>query len=563
MKRAILFLVALAISAGSSPERMRMGPSRNRLRNVSVYLCGSYAAPWAAQEKTATPEKLGKVDFPVSCTPAAQQQFERAVSMLHSFWYAEGLKAFADVRNTDPNCAMAYWGVAMSQRTNPLLGTPPTQAALQDSLDAIAKAQAAGAKTQRERDYIGAIETYYKDPEKRDYRTRVLAYENAMEQMYTRYPEDTEAAVFYALALNEAVMVLPPDKNYTRPLEAAAILEKVLLKQPEHPGALHYLIHSYDYPPLAARGLDAANRYGGVAPSAPHALHMPSHIYSMLGMWQESISANRDSLKVAPGYVHAIDFTMYAYLQLGQDDEAKRLVEQSAALQKTQAASTDVYPTGAALAGQTAFAAIPARYALERGAWAEAAALEPYHSALVADTITYFARGMGAARSGDVANARKEIARLREVKDELVQSKQDYWVEQTDIQLSALSAWVAYLEGKKAEAVKLMRSAADREDASQKHVAMENRLWPMREILGDLLLAMHKPAPALKEYETSLQTARNRYRGFSGAAKAAVQLGDREKSKSYYEKLLTLCNHADTERPELAEAKTYLAKRAN
>jgi len=533
VRRLTLFLIAVAISCASG---------------VPV------------EEKTANPEKLGKVHFPVSCTPAAQEQFDRAVAMLHSFWYPQDLKAFAEVANTDPNCAMAYWGMAISRRANPLLGALNDPAAPKDALEAVAKAKDAGAKTQRERDYIAAIETYYKDSEKRDYRTRVLSYENAMEQIHTRYPEDSEAAVFYALALNEAVTVLPPDKNYTRQLKAGAILEKVLAEQPEHPGVLHYLIHTYDTPDLAARGLDAAHHYGGTAPSAPHALHMPSHTYSMLGMWQESIKANQAALNVAKSYVHAMDFMTYAYLQGAQDNEAKHLLEQSAVLQKTQLPLTETNVTGAILGGYTATAAIPARYAIERGAWAEAAALEPHPSTPVADAITYFTRGMGAARSGDVANARKEITRLQGIKQTLLESKLDYWVEQTDIQISAVSAWVAHAEGKKAEALKLMRSAADREDASEKNVAMENRLWPMREVLGDMLLAMREPAQALKEYETSLQAARNRYRGFYGAAQAAQQLGDREKARGYYEKLLALCTYG-VERRELAEAKTYLAQR--
>jgi hypothetical protein len=513
-----------------------------------------------AQEKTANPERLGAVHFPISCTPAAQQQFDRALAMMHSFWYPQGLKAFAEVTKTDPSCAMGYWGMAMSRRANPLVGAPD-RAALQDGLDAVTKANAAEAKTQREQDYIAAVEMYYKDWEKLDYRTRVLAYEKAMEQLYSSYPEDSEAAVFYALALNEAVTVSAADKNYTRQLKAAAILEKVLAKQPEHPGALHYLLHSYDYPPLAARGLDAAQRYGDVAPSAPHALHMPSHIYSMKGMWQESIRANRAALNVAPGYVHAMDFMVYAYLQGAQDVEAMRLLEQSAALEKTQAATTEANPTGAVLAGYTAFAAIPARYAIERGAWTEAAALEPRGATPVADSITYFARAMGAARRGDVVNARKEIAQMRQIEDGLLQSKQDYWAEQVDIQLSAASAWAAYAEGKKAKAFKLMASAADREDASEKHVAMENRLWPMRELLGELLLAAHQPAQALKEFETSLRAAPNRFRGFYGAARAAEQSGTQEKARDYYAKLLSLCSDSASERPELADAKVYLAQR--
>jgi len=520
----------------------------------------SFVPTLTAQEKTGEPEKLGKVHFPVSCIPAAQQQFDRALAMLHSFWYPQGLNAFSEVTKTDPSCAMGYWGIAMSRRANPLVGAPDPQV-LKDGLEAIDKAKAAGAKTQRERDYIAAIEAYYKDWEKLDYRARVLAYEKAMEQMYLHYPEDSEAAIFYALAINEAVTVLPADKNYTRQLKAGAILEKVLVAQPQHPGALHYLIHSYDFPPLADRGLSAARQYGDVAPSAPHALHMPSHTYSMLGMWQESIKSNQAALAVAKGYTHARDFMVYAYLQGAQDAEAKREVDRTAELQKNQAAVASANPTGAVLAGYTALAAIPARYAIERGAWTEAAVLQPEHITPVADSITYFTRAMGSARSGDLHSARANIEQLKQIVGGLVQSKDDYWAQQVEIQLDAATAWVAYAEGKKDEALKLMRSAADREDASEKHVAMENRLWPMRELLGDLLLVANEPALALKEYEASLQSARNRYRGVYGAAKAAQLSRDREKARSYYERLVALCNKADTERPELVEAKTYLARK--
>jgi tetratricopeptide (TPR) repeat protein len=504
-------------------------------------------------------QNLGKVHFPVSCSPEAQQQFDRAVAMLHSFWHPQAMKAFEEVAKTDSSCAMAYWGIAMAGRANPLVG-PPDRAALQDGLAAVAKAKVAGPKTQRERDYVAAMETYYQDWEKRDHQTRVLAYENAMQQMYTRYPEDSEAAVFYALALNEAITVTPPDKKYTRQLKAAAILEKVMAQQPEHPGALHYLIHSYDFPGLAERGLEAANRYGKVAPSAPHALHMPSHIYSVLGMWDESIKANQAALEAAKGYAHAIDFMVYAYLQQARDQEVRALLERSAELQKAQAATTAANPTGAVLAGYTAFAAIPARFALERGEWAKAASLEPQPSTPVADAITYFARGMGAARSGEIGTAGESMTQLQEIKQKLLESKQDYWADQVEIQITAVSAWVTYAQGKKAGALKLMRAAADREDASEKHVAMENRLLPMRELLGDMLLARKKPAEALREYEVSLQTARNRYRGLYGAARAARQLGDRKKAKDYYERLLSLCRYGG-ERPELAQAKRYLGRK--
>jgi hypothetical protein len=528
---------------------------------LSLILAVFLSAPMlTAQEKTADREKLGKVHFPVSCTPVVQQQFDLALAMLHSFWYPQGLNAFAEVTKTDPDCAMGYWGTAMSRRANPLVGAPEPSA-LKDGLEAINRAKAIGAKTQRERDYIAAMETYYKDWEKVDYRTRVLAYEKAMEQMYLRYPEDAEAAIFYALAIDEAVTVLPADKNYTRQLKAGAILEKVLAAQPEHPGALHYLIHTYDFPPLADRGLSAARKYGDVAPSAPHALHMPSHTYSMLGMWQDSIKSNQAALSVAKGYAHALDFMVYAYLQGAQDAEAKRGVDRNAELKQNQAAAANANPTGAVLAGYTALAAIPARYAIERGAWAEAAALQPEPTTPVADSITYFTRAMGSARSGDLDSARQNIEQLKQIVSRLAQSKDDYWAQQVEIMRSASTAWVMYREGKKDEALKLMRSAADLEDGSEKHVAMENRLWPMRELLGDLLLAVNEPGMALKEYEVSLQSARNRYRGIYGAAKAAERSGDREKTRSYYERLVALCNYADTERPELAEAKTYLARK--
>jgi hypothetical protein len=523
---------------------------------VAGILAGSVAV---SVEDSPSVEKLGKVNFPVSCTQAARQQFVRAVAMLHSFWYPQDLNAFAEVTKTDPSCAMGYWGIAMSRRANPLVG-PPDGDVFKDGLAVVAKAKAAGAKTQRERDYIAAIEAYYKDWEMLDRGTRALAYEKAMAKMYADYPDDSEAAIFYALALNESVTVLPADKTYARQLKATAILEKALAEQPDHPGALHYIIHSYDFPPLADRGLLAAQRYGGIAPSAPHALHMPSHTYSMLGMWQESIAANQSALAVSKGYVHAMDFMVYAYLQGAQDDEARRVVDQSQSLEKTHLPLTDISPAGAVLASYTAFAAIPARYTIERGAWAEAAALDLHATTPVAKAITYFTRAMGYARSGDPVSARKAIAQLQDIKASLVSAKDGYWVEQTDIQISAASAWATYAEGKEPEALVLMRWAANREDASDKHVAMENRLWPMRELLAELLLAEHQPARALDEFEASLEVARNRYRGLYGAAKAAEQSGNSAKARKYYEQLVTLCSHADTQRRELAEAKAYIAR---
>ena len=517
---------------------------------VIVALSFSLRIVWAQ-------EKLGKVDFPISCSPEAQAQFNRAVAMLHSFWFPQAPKAFAAVSETDPGCAMAHWGIAISQRANPLVG-PPDAAALKRGLASIERAKAIGAKTQRERDYIAAIELFYKDSDKLDHRTRVLAYEKALEQLYLAYSQDTEAAIFYALAINEAIDF--EDKTYARQLKAAQILQRVWAKQPEHPGVLHYLIHSYDFPPLASRGLATARRYAAVAPSAPHALHMPSHVFSMLGMWQESIKSNREALGVAKNYVHAMDFMVYAHLQGAQDSEAKRLLEESAALYKTQAPTAELTPTGGVLAVHTAFAAIPARYAIERGAWADAAALQPRPSTPAADAITYFTRAMGKVRNGDVNGARKDIEQLESLKNTLTTAKQKYWADQVEIQRRAAAAWAAHADGKSDEALKLMRSAAQLEDASEKHVAMENRLWPMHELLAELILAMNQPAQALSEFEASFKAAPNRFRGYYGAAKAAERLGDQKKARRYYEKLLELCKQADGERPELVEAKAFLAK---
>jgi hypothetical protein len=514
----------------------------------------------ASQQQPADAEKLGTVHFPVSCSADGQRQFHRALAMLHNFWFPQGVEAFTAITQTEPDCAMAYWGIAISARANPLAG-PPDPAALARGRAAIEKAKAAGARTSREGDYIAAIDAYYQDWEKRDYRTRVLAYEAAMERLSVRYPDDQEAALFYALAINEAVTVLPADKSYARPLKAGQILERILAAQPAHPGALHYLIHSYDFPSLAVRGLPAAERYADVAPAAPHALHMPSHVFSMLGMWQESIKANQASLRVAKTYVHAMDFMTYAYLQGAQDREAQRLVEESRALQGSQAPPATHSPTGAVLGVHTAFAAIPARYALERGRWADARALPLRPAYPAADAITHFARAMGSARSGDVAAARKEIEHLRALRERLKETQDPYWSEQVEIQRLAAEAWTVQAGGKTQEALALMHAAADLEDASEKHVAMENRLWPMRELLGEMLLDLKQPAQALQAFQQSFKSAPNRFRGFYGAAKAAERLGDRAQARQYYEKLVALCGQADSNRPELAEARTFISSK--
>jgi tetratricopeptide (TPR) repeat protein len=524
-------------------------------RGLAAFAMGSLALGAGAHDG----ESLGRVDFPISCSAAQQQPFNRALSMLHSFWFPQAPKAFALIAEAEPDCAIAYWGMAISARANPLVGAP-TVAATKSGWELLQKAKAAGIKTERERDYIAALDEYYRDWEKRDFPERVLAYEGAMDRLRARYPDDVEAAVLYALALNEGITVAPADKTYSRHLKAAQICEAVLAKQPDHPGALHFLIHSYDFPALASRGAAAAHHYANVAPSAPHALHMPSHIYSMLGNWGESIKSNQMAVDAAKGYVHAVDFMVYAHLQLGQDQAARRWLQYMVDLQKTAPAAQRT-PTGALLSVYTAYAAIPARYAIERGAWSEASALEVHSTAPPADAITHFARAMGMARGSDVTGARGEIATLQSLREELVRLKDNYWAEQVEIQRQAALAWVAQAQGRKVAAVELMRAAADREDASEKSIAMENRLWPMRELLGELLLEQKQGMAALKEFEKSLATARNRLRGYYGMARAAEMSGKRREAAEYYAKLAELTEQSDSERKEIQQAKAFLAAR--
>jgi tetratricopeptide (TPR) repeat protein len=502
-------------------------------------------------------EKLGKVHFAVSCNAEAQRRFDRAVALLHSFWFEAATEGFGAVAQADLRCAMAYWGVAMSALGNPFTWPPPAKALAEGSA-AVEKAKAIGARTRREKDYISAVELLYKDPDKVDHRTRVLAYEKAMEELYRRYPKDREAAVFYALALNATAS--PGDKTYANQLKAAAILEKVFAAQPQHPGVAHYLIHSYDYPAIASRGLEAARRYAQIAPSAPHALHMPSHIFTRRGFWEDSIKSNLASAAAAKNQFdqfHAMDYLAYAYLQLGQDHKAKRVLEEIGAVPKV---TFEHFVTGYALA------AIPARYAIERRRWEEAAALSPkppdfpWTRFPQAESITFFARGLGAARSGNGAQAKQDLERLASLRRSLAQAKQRYWEDQVEIQTKTVEAWIAFAEGRSDEALRLMRAAADAEDATDKHPVTPGPLVPARELLGEMLVEAGHPGDALKEFEASMQIEPNRFRGLHGAAKAAQLSGDRRKAEDYYAKLLRLTRGADTEREELREAKAFLKR---
>jgi predicted Zn-dependent protease len=548
---------------------METGLVMARSRIAQVVFISALIAPLNQTVVRANEERLGEVSFPISCSPAAQTQFNRAVAMQHSFFFPETVKTFSAIVEKEPTCAMAYWGMAVSQRPNPLVGPFPGDV-LKRGWEAIELARAASQRTERESAWIEALAAFYQDYATVPQRTRTANYEAAMARLSARYPDDAEAAIFYALALNEAAD--PADKTYARQLKAADILEKLEPKYPNHPGIPHYIIHSYDYPELAMRGAIAAARCAKLAPSAPHALHMPSHIFSTLGMWQEVIGSDRaaDDETIAytarinpqaaadpakdPGRYHFLDFLTNAYLQLGEDQQAKRIVDARN--------SVGEYPANFRYSGHTAFAAIPVRYAFERAAWAEAMALAiPKTPFAQAEAITWFGRAIGAARSRELPKAREAIAQLGALKDKLAKANDAYWTGQVAIQEQAADAWLALAEGRKGEAVAAMRQAADLEDRSGKHVAMENRLSPIRELLGELLLEANEPAQALKEFETSLRNNPNRYRSFAGAAKAADRAADRALAKHYYEKLLSLAGNADPPRPDLIAAKQFLASR--
>lgn len=529
--------------------------------SLSVLLCPIISqAQDTHQHKHEMSEKLGRVNFAVSCNRAAQQKFNRAAALLHSFWYDEAEKGFIDVTKTDPKCGMGHWGVAMSWY-HPVW-QPPTKTELQNGIAAAQKATLIGARTQREKDYIAAIATFYKDADKLDHRTRAVAYEKAMEQLHLRYPTDREAAIFYALSLLGTA--LPTDKTYANQNKAAGILNKALAAEPNHPGVAHYIIHSFDYPALAHLAVAAARSYSRIAPDSPHALHMPSHIFIRLGLWPESIESNIASAAAGKKHasfkdeIHAMDYLAYAYLQTTQDGKAKELNDAVYGMNKVD---EHIFQAAYALA------AIPARYAVERRRWTEAAALKvpvesfPWDKFGYAEAIIYFARSLGASRSGDTVPASKDIERLTAIQKSLTDAKEVYWATQVEIQRLGASAWLAHAEGKREEALKLMRAAADLEDTTEKHPVTPGAILPARELLGELLLELKEPRQALTELEASLRNLPNRFNGLFNAARAAEMSGDRSKAASFYAKLTALGERGDGARPELQAAKKFLARK--
>jgi hypothetical protein len=505
----------------------------------------------------------GEVSFPISCSSDSQRRFNHAVWTLHSFWYEEALKAFTVISDDEPNCAMAYWGAAMSQWYP--LWYPPSPTMLKSGLAAVENGLAASPATERERAYLEAIALFYRDNDKQDHARRVLAYAEAMKQLHERFPTDKEAGIFYALALDAAWP--PTDKTYANLKQAAAILESAWAEEPNHPGIVHYLIHSYDVPAMAPDGLAAARRYAAIAPAVPHAQHMPSHIFTRLGLWQESIESNLAGHRAAKAYaektyghggydqetVHTLDYLAYAYLQTAQDGAAKGVVNEIASLKSGPNPNLPI---------AYAIAAIPARYALERRDWPAAAVLSPkpdfaWERFPWAAAMTSFARALGTAHRGDLASARTEVANLQRFKENLIAAKNEYWANQVEVQRLGAAAVLAQTEGDDTRAFELSRAAVELEGSMDKHPATPGALIPAHELRGDLLLARQDAAAARQEYQAVLRTDPNRFQSILGSARAAKLLGDEAGAGDAYRQLLNLAARADTDRPELAEAKRY------
>jgi tetratricopeptide (TPR) repeat protein len=524
------------------------------LKRGPVALCG------------APGNQFGTVEFQTSGTENIRKDFNLAIALLHSFEYDEAEKVFAKVIDEDPDCAMAYWGVAMCN--NHPLWSPPSAAELQKGAKAIAIAQSIKQKSEREGDYIEAMALFYKDWDKVDHHTRSIRFEQAMEKTYRDNPNDKEAAIFYALALDAAAD--PADKSFTNQKKAGAILTDLYPGEPDHPGIVHYLIHTYDYPELAILALPAARRYASVAPSSAHAQHMPSHIFTRLGLWDECITSNIASISSAKCYaesagikehwdqeLHGMDYLVYAYLQKAENKHAK---EQCDYLKTMDA----VYPVS--FVDAYAFAAIPARYVLENKNWKDAASLKihpadfPWEKFPWQKAIINFTRLLGFVHIGKIDSAKTELKNLNTIYDTLMKQKDLYKANQVKIQINTSEAWILLKEGKNDEALKTMIVAADMEDKTAKHPVTPGEVIPAAELLGDMLMKMNKPGKALDAYEADLKKHPNRFNGLYGAALAAEKLHNVEKANSYYQQLANIANATDSSRPELKAARLYLKK---
>ena len=502
-------------------------------------------------------EKLGTLSFPNSCLPATQKPLERGIALLHSLWYEEAEKQFKTLEDEDPSCAMAYWGEAMGLVRQ--LVNRPEESDLKRGSELVQRAQTTSAKTQRERDYINALALFYRDYDKVDYEERIKAYSRAMEKVYQQYPEDQQAAVFYALSLLTWAV---DDDPLANPKKAIAILTRVFEENPDDPGAVHYLIHASDAPQLAQLGLPAARRYAQIAPASAHALHMPSHIFARLGLWQEDIQSNLSSLAAArrpssmhvgaENQIHAMEFLEYAYLQIGEDDKAATMVADFGRIPREEV-NEDLRSNYF----DSRIAHFPAIYALERHRWKEAVALqppaevEPYNQA-----ITYWARAVGAGHLRDLAAARDAVEQYDASVEATKKGTHAFKAKYMRTNQDEAHAWLAFAEGKNGYALGLLRRVADKQDVEGKG---EVEL-PAREMLGDMLLEMGRPREALSEYENAMKVDPNRFNGLWGAGRAAELAGERGKATAYYQQLLNTCDSQLNSRPELSKAKSALAR---
>src|SRR6266550_2992107 len=559
----------------------------NLLRSRRTFFLAALATTLALRHVQATtaPEPgdlrgVGKVEFPISCAPHLQSDFSRGVALLHSFFYEEARRVFTSVAERDPKCAMAQWGIAMTW-WHPIW-TPPTPDEMRAGKAAIQKAMAISAGTDREREFITALNVYYNTPDGSTAaavgqschgpvgpRDRVIAYEKAMRQLRDKYPDDFEVQTFYAFAVLAVGYANPTDTSLSKQLEAAAIFEKLRKQNANHPGAVHYLIHCYDYPALAQRGLSAAQSYDSIAPWVPHALHMPSHIFTRLGMWDESIAANQASAESSRAYaamrhrdaseaeeLRALDYMAYSYLQEARDTEAKEIVDIAARVRKTNPELE--------FSAAYALAAIPTRYAFERNDWKAAAALTipnvPHWSSFpFMEALIEYGHALGRAHTGDIEGARNAIARMQQLRDATKDPKFDYFKSNLDLQMRAASAWVAASEGKKNKAIEMLRQAADAEDILGKHPVSPGAFVPIREQLGSLLLEAGQSKEAQREFEAALKIYPGRFRGLYGAAQAAEQSGDKENAGRYYAKLAAQTATSSGSRDELNHVREFLS----
>ena len=508
-----------------------------------------------------TTAQLGTVHSPISCAASVQKPFERGVALLHSFWYEEAEKEFLQIAKDDPKCAMAHWGIAMSIWHQ--LWNEPDQKVIARGLDEVKAAVALGGQsTPREKSYIAAIGAFYSNSAKRDHDARAKAYSDAMKKVYVSYPDDHEAAVFYALSL----LASEPhhDETFANRKEAAAILEKLFATEPDHPGVAHYLIHSYDKPQLAQLGIPAARRYAEVAPAAPHALHMPSHIFARVGLWQDDINSNLASIaatrKTAAMHMggeghqfHAMDFLVYAYLQSGREADAAKVIEEIKTMPKMESMyGMDFDPQTNALS------AFPALYDLEMRHWSDAAALQPVPGALPGDLdVTYWARAIGAARNGDLTEAHKDLREIENLRQKALTDKKTDFAEGMQQDYQEAEAWILHAEGEDEKAASILHTIADRNDK----LGDEPESIPAREMLADLLLESKHPQEALAEYKTDLKLNPNRFNGLYGAARAAEEAGKQSEANEYYALLLKTCDGGSSTRPELSHARELVAKK--